>query len=293
MISVLVAPLDWGLGHASRCIPVIREFAARGCTVIAAATDAPARLLRTECPDIEIVPITGYGISYARSVVGLYLKFPSMFARVAWCASREHRELERFVKARGVDIVVSDNRFGCHTQRAHCVYMTHQACILMPRGFGWFERILARAHRRVMAHFDQVWIPDIDGPENLTGALSSRYPRVSHSRFVGPLSRFTGQDSCAREEPLDLLVMISGPEPQRTLFEQKVRKELEGFGGRALVALGRPCATDERQVRDRVTYVSSLPGQRLHAAIATARAVVCRGGYSTIMELVSLGARRC
>ncbi len=159
----------------------------------------------------------------------------------------------------------------------------------LPLPLRWLSYAAFRAHRALMGPFDQVWIPDIPGPDNLSGALSGAYALPAKARFVGPLSRFAGPAPAGvREQPLDLLVMVSGPEPQRTVLERLVERQAKGFAGRALVVLGTPGLHQDRRVEGTVTFVSHLPGERLHALMCSAKAIVCRGGYTTIMELASL-----
>jgi len=285
----LIAPLDWGLGHATRCIPIARALLAQGQEVVVAATGARARLLAEELPGVPIVPVVDYGISYAGSRIGLYLRFPWMLARVAQRASHECHQLQHMVRKHRIDCVISDNRFGFHTHRAYCVYVTHQLCIQFPAGFGWLEWVVWKLHRGVMAKFDEVWVPDYPGEDNLTGDLSRKRPLPPNCRFVGPLSRLAGTAPLASAPGPDLLVLLSGPEPQRSLLEARVLAGLERWHGSAVVVRGVPGEDGERVLRPGVTLLPHLNGDRLGALMRSAKAILCRGGYTTIMELVSLG----
>ena len=283
---VLVAPLDWGLGHAARCIPVIRALQDRGATVIVAAAGAHSSLIREEFPALEFVPIVNYGMTYAGSPLLLALKFPFMVERVLDRAGREHRELDSLIEKHRIDLVISDQRFGCWSRRVKCVYITHQLCVKMPHGFGLFERLVARILRSAAERFDRVWIPDFAGDDNLTGDLTRKYPLPRNHAFIGPLSRFgaVGGDAA---KPADLLVMLSGPEPQRSMFERIVRAQLRGFAGRAVVLLGKPGTSAEQA--GNIEIHPHLPPARIAALMRNTRAIVCRAGYTTIMELVALG----
>lgn len=285
----LIAPLDWGLGHATRCIPIARALLRRGQDVLVAASGAPAALLRKELPDVRIVPIVNYNMRYGASVAGLYARFPFMLARVVVCAGRERRQTKRIVAENRIDTIISDNRFGCRSSDAYNVYLTHQMRIRLPAGFGRLERVLAATHRRVVEKYDILWIPDVPGENNLTGALTAPDVLPERHRFVGPLSRFSiTPDVRLREAPLDLLVMLSGPEPQRSLFEHRIRQELAAFKGRAVVLLGKPGVSRDRQIDGRVTYLTHVSGERTQALLLSAKAIVCRAGYTSIMELVAL-----
>ncbi len=287
----LVAPLDWGLGHATRCIPVIRALREFGHETLAAATGPAAQLLAGEFAGIPIVPIVGYSMRYAASPFFLKLKFPFMVAKVYACARREHREIERLVEEHRIDVVISDQRFGCHTKKARSIYISHQLCVLMPRAFAPLERLVARELRRAAGAFDQLWIPDMPGDDNLTGDLTRKYPLPSNHRFIGPLSRFGGARSSVAGDGTDLVVMLSGPEPQRSAFERAVLLQLKSFDRRAVVLLGTPGSEARVDAGANVEVLSHLATDATERLLRNAGAIVCRGGYTSIMELVSLGRK--
>jgi len=286
---VLVAPLDWGLGHATRCIPVIRALQDRGATVFIGGAGPHLSLLSREFPSLEVVPLANYGITYATSPLLLALKFPFMVAQVVRRSQREHAELDAVINEHRIDAVISDQRFGCYSRRVKSVYITHQLCVKMPAAFSILERLVARALRFAANRFDQTWIPDFPGDDNLTGDLTRKYPLPRNHRFVGPLSRFGAGESVTEKTPLDLLVMLSGPEPQRTLLEQRMLAQLRDYQGRAVVLLGRPEAETLAGIRDNIQILPHVPSEKIEQLMRTAHTIVCRGGYTTIMELVSLG----
>jgi hypothetical protein len=289
----LVAPLDWGLGHATRCIPIIRALLAHGQEVVVAAQGGPARLLGDEFPALRIVPIVNYGITYGRSGLGTVLRYPLMAAQVARAVAIEERQVRRIVAEERIDAIISDNRYGCRCRTVrHNVYVSHQLCIRLPRPLGWLRGPLWAAHRAAIARFSEVWVPDFPGEENLSGDLSHGVALPAQCRFVGPLSRFGAAGSGVRVGPaLDLLVMLSGPEPQRSVLERRVLAELEGFQGTAVVLLGRPGEAGRAGAGSGVKVLAHASGAEVLDLLTRAQAVVCRGGYTTIMELASLGKR--
>ncbi len=285
----MITPLDWGLGHASRCVPIIRALLDRGAEVVIAAQGPSAELLRGEFPELEVLPMVAYRIRYASSRLRLYASFPAMLARILLAAHREHRMLELLAKAHRIDVVISDSRFGCHTRTARCVYLTHQVCVRFPLGFTWLERLIHAGHLHAIAAYDELWLPDIPGTHNLTGELTGKRAIPVTHRYVGPLSRFAGRPPAGgTDESPDILVMLSGPEPQRTILEAMIARQLDHFPGRAIVLCGTPGAERERRSGNHV-FLAHLSGERLHALLLGAKSLVCRAGYTTIMELVSLG----
>jgi UDP:flavonoid glycosyltransferase YjiC (YdhE family) len=289
---VLVAPLDWRLGHATRCIPIIRMLLDQGQEVVLAAKGAPAALLSEEFPSLPVVPIVNYNIRYAATPLLLKLKFPQMLARVFYCAWLERRQTRRIVERHGIGAIISDNRFGCHCRSVPSVYLSHQLLVKMPHGFSFLERPLWMGHRWAMGKFNELWIPDLPGEDNLTGDLTRRFPLPTNHRFVGLLSRFGGSPSTGGPaNELDLLVMLSGPEPQRTQLENVLLPQLRSYQGKAVVLLGKAGSHTSAPLSSTVTVVSHMRTSESVELVRNAKAIVCRGGYTTIMELLSLGKR--
>lgn len=276
---ILIAPLDWGLGHATRCIPLIRHLSSTGHQPIIAASGRPKMLLKLEFPDVETVEFDGYDISYPEGS-GMAWKMFRSIPRILRRIRQEHAELEQLIDTLNLDAVISDNRFGLHTDRIPCVYMTHQVMIKAPI----FESLLHKMHLNYMKRFTQVWVPDSQA-NGLSGDLGHKYPLPENGIFVGPLSRFRHVKA---ENATDVLVIISGPEPQRTRFEKLVLAQLDSFEGRVVAVLGTPDKQVDRSVRN-TRIVSHLNAMQLQNELAAAKLVVSRSGYSTIMDLSALG----
>jgi uncharacterized protein (TIGR00661 family) len=276
---ILIAPLDWGLGHATRCIPIIRHLLENAHKPILAASGRPKKLLQVEFPDVETVEFEGYNISYPEGSGMLWKMFrstPHILKRI----KQEHSELNALIDELKLDAVISDNRFGLYSDRVPCVYMTHQVMIKAP----FFESVLYKLHNDYMQKFTEVWIPD-HAENGLSGDLAHKYPVPSNGKFIGPLSRFVPAE---KELKTDLLVIISGPEPQRTRFEKLVLKQLEDFEGSSTVVLGTPDVQKD-ELNGSIRIVSHLNASELETEIRSARLIVSRSGYSTIMDLAALG----
>ena len=290
MNKILVAPLDWGLGHATRCIPVIKALQKKGCEVILAGQGTVETVLKREIDNLTFVHLPDYNISYASNPFLTQLKFPLMVSKVLRTAAEEMRRLDVLITEHNIDGVVSDQRFGCHSLRVPCAYITHQLTVKMPRGFSFFEWLISRGTYFAARKFNSLWIPDFPGENNLTGLLSRKYPLPDNHSFIGPLSRFSGIHTKKPEETTDLLIMLSGPEPQRSLFEKMVLEQLKFFEGNAVVLLGKPGSNILPKVPGRnVSIFAHLESNELLNLIVSAENIICRGGYTTIMELVSLG----
>lgn len=278
---ILIAPLDWGLGHATRCVPIIRHLLDTGHQPVIAASGRPLKLLRGEFPEVEYHPFEGYNISYPKGAGMAWKMFrstPQILRRIR----EEEQELKELIPKLKLDAVISDNRFGLHTDQIPCVYITHQVMIKAP----FFETTLYRLHMNYMRRFSQVWIPDSEQDE-LSGDLSHNYPKPFNARYIGPLSRFELSDS---EQQTDVLVLISGPEPQRTRFEQLVLQQVKNFDGSVTAVVGTPDKQFDTQ-EGNLRIVSHLNANELQKEIAAAELVVSRSGYSTIMDLAAMGKK--
>jgi len=279
---ILIAPLDWGLGHATRCIPLIRHIIELGHVPVIAAEGRPLALLREEFPAQEFLRFRGYEISYPEGR-GMVWKMGVAAPRIIRRIEEEHRELQTIIQQYRIDAVISDNRFGLYSDNVPCAYITHQVMIKAP----FFEGFLHSLHRRYMERYTEVWVPD-HATNGLSGDLGHKHPLPLTGRYIGPLSRFLPG---ASEEIRDILVLISGPEPQRTRFENIVLKQLEAFEGTAMAVLGTPEVRTERTDSRGHRIVPHLPASQLEQAVRESRLVISRSGYSTIMDLSVLGKK--
>lgn len=282
--KVLVAPLDWGLGHATRCIPLIQALLNDGHEVVLAAEGGQAMLLQQEFPKLKMIPLRGYRVRYSRSKLFFYLKLMTQLPQMYAAVRQEHRWLQQIVEAEKITCVVSDNRYGLYHAVIPSFLITHQLTIKAP--FPWAERLLRLINYRFINHFTACWVPDMTVPPGIAGALSHppQMPAVP-VHYINLLSRFIKEPV---PEKYDLCVLLSGPEPQRSLLEEKILSQLSGISARILLVRGRPADTALPPVPEQVTVVNHLNGKALGKAIQESGLVISRSGYTTVMELLSL-----
>lgn len=276
---ILIAPLDWGLGHATRCIPIIRHLLATKNEPIIAASGRPLLLLQAEFPEVKSVEFEGYNISYPEGsgmVWKMFKSTPHILRRI----KEEHQELDDLIDRFKLDAVISDNRFGLYTNRIPCVYVTHQVMIKAP----FFETMLYRLHADYMRKFTRVWVPDFE-QNGLSGDLAHRFPLPRNGEYIGALSRFSATKN---DLITDVLIIISGPEPQRTRFEKMVLNQLSSFDGKVVAVLGTPDKEFDR-VEGKARVVSHLNATQLEKEVSISKLIISRSGYSTIMDLAALG----
>ena len=293
-MKVLVAPLDWGLGHATRCVPVVKEFLRQGAEVELAVVRANADFFREVFPELRQRIAPGYNIVYPKHGFNMGLWLLKNSAHLNTVMRYEHRYAEEMVERHGYDVLFSDNRFGFYSQKAYSVYMTHQRRIAFPPALSVFEGIGIRWHNSIMKKFDEVWVPDEKLYPGYAGALSHVELASSPVKFIGPLSRFDDVESPgvpAGEKRYKIVAVVSGVEPARSQFEKKLRKLLAEIPGRHLMILGKPQSGRKFWTEGNIEICNHLPTDAFASAVKSAEWVVSRGGYSTVMDMAYLGAK--
>jgi uncharacterized protein (TIGR00661 family) len=284
-IKILVAPLDWGLGHATRCIPIINHLLQTGCKVIIAAEGSQEKLLKTEFPEAAFVFLQGYRIRYSSSERFFSFKIILQVPKIIFSIQKEKKWLKRFVLNNDIDAIISDNRYGLNLPRVTTVFMTHQLNIKAP--FRVVENIIQRINFHLIEKFSECWVPDEMGRLNIAGSLShpKKLLRVP-VRYIGGLSRLEKQPVTIKM--YDMLIIISGPEPQRTLLERRIVKELDHYQGKVLLIRGLPGKEEKLYVNENVTVKNHLAAEALERAFNESELIISRSGYTTVMDILKL-----
>ncbi len=286
-MRILVSPLDWGLGHATRCIPIIKHLRSKGVEVVIASDGPQLKLLQEQFQGIEHVVLKGYNVKYSwflPAAVKVALQVPKLMGAI----KRENKELQRILKEKRIDAVISDNRYGLYTDEVPCVLITHQLNIQAKTGSQLFSHKVLEFVKK----FNVCWIPDNAGEDNLSGNLSHPIPQGIKAEYIGPLSRFSAAVS-AKDMKYDLLVLLSGPEPQRRILEKKVINQLGTLPYiKALIVQGLPGSADVASPFANVDVVPHLNNVSLMEKIQHSKAIISRPGYSTIMDLAVIGGKR-
>ncbi len=274
--------LDWGLGHATRSIPVIREFQRQGAEVFLASSGPAGQLLRIEFPTLCYHELPGYNPKYSSG--SMMLAMTRQLGKFMNTVRSEHAEVAAIVKEFRIDAIISENRYGCYFPGLPCIMISHQPVVRLQTGFFLVERMLNAFLRPYLYKYKELWMPDQPGSGLTDRFISPNLP----VRYVGWLSRFTNLGD--QPDTFSLMAVVSGPEPQRGIFAEKLRQQMRGWPGKSLLVTGQP----ERNtiVQDgNLEIVSHLPAAQLEARMRGAALVIARGGYSTIMDLIALGKR--
>ena len=283
--KILIAPLDWGLGHASRCVPIIKLLKEQKNTKIYLAVNEKIKnFYQSEFTDVEYVFLKGYDIEYAEKFH--YLKTIFNAAKIVFNIYSENQSLKKIIKTHQIDAVISDNRYGLYHSNIKTVFIGHQINIQSPFG----TSILRKISDYFINRFDESWIPDGDKNKSLAGNLvhSSKLPEKSF--LIGHLSRFSEKDTI-EEKKGNLLVLLSGPEPQKSILKNILISQIpvlkEFFQGEIYFLTGQPEKAENIKVEG-IHFVSHLPQHQLEKLIKEAELIICRPGYTSIMEMAAL-----
>jgi hypothetical protein len=300
---ILISPLNWGLGHTGRMIPLALELRNRGHEVIFGVDRSIIPVIEKDLPGIKIIELSGVRIRYSAVVpqfISIFLQLP----RIVAAAFREHSALKSLAFELKPDIIISDNRFGFFHKDIFSVFVTHQLRIPFPKGMRFLEPAAAWLNRKIIGNYDLCLVPDYPGNENLSGRLSHQLKLPENVFYMGPLSRFSGAsagrafmsdtdlgETNMGESTINLsypywCLILSGPEPQRSLLFEKVTEALPDI--RLVVLCGSP-APRCRKNPENITFITDPDTATMEKIITGSSLVISRAGYSSIMELVSLG----
>jgi uncharacterized protein (TIGR00661 family) len=281
--KILIAPLNWGLGHAARCIPIIRALLDYDFEPIIASDGSALTFLQKEFPQLKSYSLLSYDIEYSKSKNQKYKLLLNM-PHVIKALLKEKKEVEVIHKKEGLSGIISDNRFGVRNSRIPSIYITHQLNVLSGNTT-FFTTLL---HQKIISKFDECWVPDSNGQPKLSGDLSTIKNKKLKIRFIGAISRFKKKPS---RKKYDLLILLSGPEPQRTILEEKLLLELKAFDQKVLFVRGVLINEKKKNYSENVTVVNYLLTEELEQALNESELVLARSGYSTILDLAKLNKR--
>jgi uncharacterized protein (TIGR00661 family) len=278
---ILVCPLDWGLGHASRCVPVIDELLKEGADVVIAADNRPLEFLKKEFPSLEFIKFPGFNVRYPAKG-NMVLKMASSTPDFLLKIISEHLRLRKISKQHHISGIISDNRFGLSHPKIPAVFITHQVNIISPI----LEKQVNILNRFFINRYQECWIPDNEGEDNISGKLSQRRVELPRIRYIGPLSRFKKAEE-ESESKYDIAAVLSGPEPQRTIFETKLIAALEKKALKSILIRG---VTESEQWyrKGNLEIRSYADTKTLQSILESSELIITRPGYSTIMDLAAL-----
>ena len=277
MKKIIIAPLNWGLGHATRCVPIIKELQKSNFTPVIASDGTALQFLIKEFPSLEFFELPSYKISYGRNLKwSLIRKIPTIVRAV----HKERLLIQEYIH-QNPDVVgiISDNRFGCYYTKIPSVYITHQLNVLS----GFLTPVTSFFHRRVIRKYNECWIPDEEN--SVYSGKLSRSSKNLNQKYIGVLIRFKKQEL---PQDIDVLILLSGPEPNRTLLEIKLTSIFKTSSKKVYLIQGIVEKTQKTTKENQLTIVNFMLTKQLEHTLNLSKMVICRAGYSSVLDLVSL-----
>lgn len=288
--TILIAPLDWGLGHATRCIPLIDLLLQKNYRVIIAGNGDSLVLLKKNYPRLRFYELPAYNIRYEAgrnaSVQGL-LQTPKILKAI----KAENKKIAAIAENEKIDLIISDNRYGVRHENIKSIFICHQIALQVPAPFQFMNPLFLKLHLLQIHKFDTLWIPDEKGEHNLSGELAHNIDFKIPSAYIGIQSRFSNYvktPSSIDDLNFDVLIVLSGVEPQRSFLEHELKKQFQHRNEKVFLVKGK---TEKYSLSEEnnITVVSYLNTNDLFTALQKASVIICRSGYSSIMDLAVLG----
>jgi UDP:flavonoid glycosyltransferase YjiC (YdhE family) len=276
--KVLFGILDWGLGHATRSVAIIEALRANGADIEVASRGTALSWLRQRYPEVAMCEKPGKSISYAErfNTVKIASQLPAFAASI--------KEEQTFVAAlhqeNHYDLIISDNCYGFFHPEVYSVFITHQLEVDLPLAL---RSVFKSTIKSWIRPFNTVWIPDT--PEHIFSGKLSKVSSDMPVEYLGPISHLP----IAIRSPYPLVGMVSGPEPHRALMERALIDLFLKDGRQAIVIAGDPRREETSQ--GNVTIKPNPTAGELSALLRGAETLVCRSGYSSLMDLAIIGKR--
>jgi uncharacterized protein (TIGR00661 family) len=280
--NIFISPLDWGFGHATRCVPIIHSLR-KNNKIIIGVTDLNKKFFEEQFPDLLKVEVPSYNIRYSKRIP-VWIEVLMQWSSIKSVVKEEQRQLDRMIHEHSIDLVISDNRFGLYSKKVECIIISHQLNVIAPFFSFWPQKV----NRDHLHRFDKVWVPDYaDEKKRLSGNLSDSSKIKIPVEYIGPLSLLEHIPVKAWSKKIDYLILLSGIEPQRGILEKILVEKLDKPDKRTVLIRGKRNA--EKLNCKHIEAIDFVAGADLKKIILAAETVICRSGYSSLMDLHLLG----
>jgi UDP:flavonoid glycosyltransferase YjiC (YdhE family) len=276
--NILFAPLNWGLGHASRSHPIIKKLIENNNRVVLASDGDALQWLKFEFPDLISYSLPELKILYSEkrgAMGGIISRLPHFIKSI----KKDFKAIEPIIKKENINLIISDNRYGVYYPGIHSILITHQLKINHPLG-----KLIDQPFRNLIEKFDEVWVPDYSD-YTLSGDLSKPLRKLTmRVTFIGPQSRFCKTTQIRKE--FKYLSIISGPEPYRSQINKALIEQLKQIDVPCAMVLGKP-ENEAFKEEENLSIWSDLSSHELENLIDRSETVICRSGYSSIMDMAA------
>lgn len=287
MAKILVAVLDWGLGHAARSSRIIQLLTDRHHDVVIASSGVALEFLKSGFPNLKSYELPGYNVSYSKYKALLVPALISDFPKFLRLIKKEQNLVEQIISSEAISLVISDNRYGCYSKKIQSIFICHQLTIPLNGILRPFRRLVSAIHTRIIKKFDAVWIPDF--PDHRFSGVMSVCSGLT-PKYIGILSRFS---SCPaiNEKQFYITAIISGPDPSRYRLVSRLELILKEFKRPCLLITGRPGYDDTpKQIND-LTILPHAETLQMQEIICSSEFIIARSGYTSLMDFAVTGSK--
>lgn len=282
--GVLISPLDWGLGHAARCIPLIQQFIAEGQAVTVFASPGICSYLQQRFPDLSFITDKTKPVSYGFNGTGFF-QIIGLIPKMIKQQKSEQNMCSALCASNEYNLIVSDNRYGFRCDNIRSVLITHQLEPIAPWWLCFGLPVLRKFIKKSLARFSEVWVPDYKNFPGLAGKLSHPKTLVSNAKYIGPLSRFDRLDDYNSTVRNDLLLVItSGPLKHRRQMAGKLSQVFAECGLSVIIA-----GAEINDPGENISCIMSPSDEQLAKWLSEAAVIISHAGYSTMMDLFAVG----
>jgi len=282
-VKIAFGVCSLGLGHATRSIPVIKKLEEEGFDIVIISHNRALTLLKKEFPNLKAYELEDFPIKYPPKAHQFIPYFFAKSNKIVRSLISSHKNFLKIHEEESFDLIISDSRFDIFHVDKPSFLIIHQLRFMLPTKF---LKDLSMFYNAYMAkYFTKILVPDFKN-NSLTGEMSHGISWIPKEKieYIGPLSSFQRRDM---ERDIDILISISGPEPQRTLFENMVMEQMDSLDGNVVVTLGRP----ENGGKKRKNVYYYLPLKKREELMNRSKLIISRSGYSTIMDLYVVGGK--
>ncbi len=281
--TIFFAVLHWGLGHASRSIPLMKQLLEQDNYLDIGSDGMALSLLKSELPQLNRIGLGALNIHYRHSSMSLNMlrQLPHLY--------KSYRKDQNIIKSlqanRPYDIIISDHRYGCHSPKSHSIFIGHQLSIMADSRH--HSKLASQVNARLINAFDEIWVPDHSN-QRLSGILSSNHQLKTPVQFIGPQSRFSNF-SPQQHKKYRAAIVLSGPEPSRTRLESKIIRQVAQLKGKFILIRGTTATL--RCDHPHIEVETILDQQKIQLILEKSECLISRAGYSTIMDVDTMGIR--
>lgn len=282
--KILVAALDWGLGHATRLIPIIQELKKHNVDLIFASSGNALKYWKNELPSETFIELPAYNPQYhlyGNMSFSMALQTPKFLKTIY----SENDLLKKIVKQYNIDGVISDNRYGLFHQKIPSVIITHQLFIQTPSALSFLKPIIKKLNFQFIKQFTFCWVPDNEIEDSISGELSHSKIKSEQIKFIGTLSRL---EKKVLPIQYDILILLSGPEPQRSILEKLLLNSFLRSHKKIALVRGTSEKLNFSSSNNNITFFNLANTTLLNQLLNESTMAIARSGYSTIMDLLKL-----